>query len=139
MSRRPKFTPEPQPSFIEPGAGSATMPGMTALAPFEADVDPRRGPLDLEIVVPVYNEAAQLAERITALRTFLDESFPFRALVTIVDNASTDDTMRVAQSLAASVPGVAAMHLPRKGRGFALRSAWSTSIAPVVAYMDVDL
>src|SRR6202021_4213007 len=31
------------------------------------------------------------------------------------------------------------MHLPRKGRGYALRSAWSTSTAPVVAYMDVDL
>jgi len=35
--------------------------------------------------------------------------------------------------------GVAAMHLPRKGRGYALRAAWSTSDAPVVAYMDVDL
>ena len=44
------------------------MRGMTALAPFEADVDPRRVPVDVEIVVPVYNEAAQLAERITALR-----------------------------------------------------------------------
>ena len=63
------------------------MPDMTALAPFEAGVDPRRVPMDVEIVVPVYNEAAQLAERITALRTFLDRSFPFRALVTIVDNA----------------------------------------------------
>ena len=72
------------------------MAAMTALAPFEADVDPRRVPLDVEIVVPVYNEAPQLAERITALRTFLDESFPFRALVTVVDNASTDDTDRVA-------------------------------------------
>ena len=115
------------------------MPGMTALAPFEADVDPRRVPLDVEIVVPVYNEAAQLAERITALRAFLDESFPFRALITVVDNASTDDTAKVARHLAATMRGVAAMHLPRKGRGFALRSAWSTSDAPVVAYMDVDL
>lgn len=95
--------------------------------------------MDVEIVVPVYNEAPQLAQRITALRAFLDESFPFETLVTIVDNASTDDTMQVAQSLAAKVPGVAAMHLPRKGRGFALRAAWSTSVAPVVAYMDVDL
>jgi glycosyltransferase involved in cell wall biosynthesis len=115
------------------------MRAMTALAPFEGDVDPRRTPLDVEIVVPVYNEAAQLTERITALRTFLDDSFPFRALVTIVDNASTDDTNRVAGELAASMPGVAAMHLERKGRGYALRSAWSTSEAPVVAYMDVDL
>ena len=115
------------------------MQGMTALAHHEADVDPRRLPMDVEIVVPVYNEAPQLADRITALRSFLDESFPFRALVTIVDNASTDDTMQVARRLAETVPGIAVLHLPRKGRGYALRSAWSTSIAPVVAYMDVDL
>jgi putative flippase GtrA len=95
--------------------------------------------MDVEIVVPVYNEAAQLAARITALRSFLDESFPFRALVTIVDNASTDDTTQVARTLAETTSGVAVMHLPRKGRGYALRSAWSTSSAPVVAYMDVDL
>jgi glycosyltransferase involved in cell wall biosynthesis len=115
------------------------MRDMTALAPFEADVNPRRIPVDVEIVVPVYNEVAQLEERITALRTFLDESFPFRALVTIVDNASTDDTFSVASRIASSRAGVAAMHLPRKGRGYALRAAWSTSEAPVVAYMDVDL
>ncbi len=115
------------------------MPDMTALAPLEAEVDPRHVPVDVEIVVPVYNEAAQLAERVTALRSFLDRSFPFRALVTVVDNASTDDTYAVARDLASSQPGVAALHLPRKGRGYALRSAWSTSEAPVVAYMDVDL
>ena len=112
---------------------------MTALAAVEADADPRRTPLDVEIVVPVYNEAHHLAERITALRTFLDESFPFRALVTIVDNASTDETFAVASELASARTGVAAIHLDRKGRGHALRAAWSTSDAPVVAYMDVDL
>jgi len=115
------------------------MQGMTTLAHPEADVDPRLLPMDVEVVVPVYNESAQLAARVTELRSFLDESFPFRALVTIVDNASTDDTMRVAGTLAETVPGVAAMHVPRKGRGYALRAAWSTSSAPVVAYMDVDL
>jgi glycosyltransferase involved in cell wall biosynthesis len=95
--------------------------------------------VDVEIVVPVYNEATHLAERVTELRSFLDSSFPFPALVTVVDNASTDDTYAVATELAATVPGVAALHLPRKGRGYALRAAWSTSSAPVVAYMDVDL
>jgi cellulose synthase/poly-beta-1,6-N-acetylglucosamine synthase-like glycosyltransferase len=115
------------------------MQGMTALAPDEVDMDPRHTPVDVEIVVPVYNEAPQLVERISALRTFLDESFPFRAVVTIVDNASTDDTYAVATALTDSLSGVAALHLDRKGRGFALREAWSTSSAPVVAYMDVDL
>jgi len=112
---------------------------MTALAPVQSDVDPRRVPVDVEIVVPVYNEAAQLAERITALRRFLDTSFPFRVLVTVVDNASTDETSQVAAALATTMSGVAAMRLPRKGRGYALRESWSTSSAPVVAYMDVDL
>ncbi len=115
------------------------MAGMTTLAPLETPLNPRRLPADVEIVVPVYNEAAQLAERVLALRRFLDESFPFRAIVTVVDNASTDDTFAVAAALVDSTPGVAAMHLSRKGRGYALRTAWSTSTAPVVAYMDVDL
>jgi putative flippase GtrA len=115
------------------------MQDMTVLAPVAAGIDPRRAPLDVEIVIPVYNEAPHLAEQIHRLRTFLDDSFPFRALVTVVDNASTDGTFEVATALAESMPGVAALHLHRKGRGRALRSAWSTSTAPVVAYMDVDL
>ncbi len=115
------------------------MLAMTALAARDTDVDPRRAPVDVEIVVPVYNEADHLGERITELRRFLDTSFPFPALVTVVDNASTDETYAVATELADTTPGVAAMHLPRKGRGYALRAAWSTSVAPVVAYMDVDL
>ena len=115
------------------------MLGMTALAPRVTDLDPRRVPIDVEIVVPVHNEAPQLAERITALRSFLDECFPFRALVTIVDNASTDDTAAIASDLATQVPGVDSMRLERRGRGHALRTAWSSSDAPVLAYMDVDL
>jgi glycosyltransferase involved in cell wall biosynthesis len=115
------------------------MQRMTALAPQQADPDLRRVPVDVEIVVPVHNEAPQLAERITKLRSFLDESFPFRALVTIVDNASTDDTAEIAAALAARLPGVSFLRLERKGRGHALRTAWSSSDAPVLAYMDVDL
>jgi putative flippase GtrA len=112
---------------------------MTLVAPTDSRPARGRPTTDVEIVVPVYNEAPQLAERITTLRHFLDESFPFSALVTVVDNASTDSTFEVATQLAATLPGVAALYVPRKGRGHALRSAWSTSTAPVVAYMDVDL
>ncbi len=94
---------------------------------------------DVEIVVPVYNEAEQLAPSIAALRSFLDTSFPFTATVTVADNASTDDTWRIAAELASTLDGVQAIHLDQKGRGRALRAAWSRSTASVVAYMDVDL
>jgi putative flippase GtrA len=56
-----------------------------------------------------------------------------------VDNASTDRTWGIACRLAGELDGVAAMRLPAKGRGRALRAAWRSSDAPVVAYMDVDL
>jgi glycosyltransferase involved in cell wall biosynthesis len=90
-------------------------------------------------VVPVYNEARCLSDSVTTLRTFLDRSFPFPALVTIVDNGSTDDTGLLATRLAVELDGVRSVHLDMKGRGRALRAVWPTSPARVVAYMDADL
>jgi putative flippase GtrA len=99
----------------------------------------RQNAVQVEVVVPVYNEAHHLAERIATLREFLDAALPFSSLVTIVDNGSTDSTPLVARRLAVSLDGVQTMTLDRKGRGYALRRAWEASTAEVVAYMDVDL
>ncbi len=97
------------------------------------------GPFEVEIVVPAYNEAAGLEASMTTLRHYLDESFPFRTLVTIADNGSTDGTALIAQRLATTMHDVSTLILSRKGKGHALRAAWSASRADVVAYMDVDL
>ncbi|MCU1494247.1 MAG: glycosyl transferase [Acidimicrobiaceae bacterium] len=93
----------------------------------------------IDIAVPVYNEERDLEPSVRRLRAYLDESIPFDSVVTIVDNASTDDSYAVATELARTVPGVRVIHLEEKGRGRALRAAWSVSTADVVAYMDVDL
>ncbi len=47
--------------------------------------------------------------------------------------------MATARRLELALPHVTALHLDGKGRGRALRAAWSRSDAAVVAYMDVDL
>ena len=93
----------------------------------------------LDIVVPVYNEEADLAPSVRRLHAFLTESVPFSARITIADNASTDATLQVARILEAELDGVEVLHLDEKGRGRALRTAWRASDATVVAYMDVDL
>ncbi len=93
----------------------------------------------VEIVVPVYNEAADLGRSIERLHRYLSEQFPLSWSVTIADNASTDSTWGIACELARTLKGVRAVHLDRKGRGRALREVWSASTARVVAYMDVDL
>ena len=94
--------------------------------------------VDVEIVVPVYNEQDDLPITVRRLHTFL-RSFPFTTLITIADNASTDATLRYAVALADELPGVRVVHLDAKGRGRALREVWAASTAQVVAYMDVDL
>lgn len=95
--------------------------------------------LDVEIVVPVHNEEQDLAPSIERLHEYLSESFPFSWRIVIADNASSDDTLSEAHRLADEHAGVDVMHLAAKGRGRALRLAWSASPAKVVAYMDVDL
>lgn len=93
----------------------------------------------LDVVVPVYNEQAVLSGSIHRLYRHLRDDFPFPFRITIADNASIDDTPRVAAELAAALPEVCMVRLEQKGRGRALHQVWSTSDAPVLAYMDVDL
>lgn len=93
----------------------------------------------LDVVVPVYNEQADLAESVYRLHRHLSDHFPFRARITIADNASIDDTPRIATELAAQLSDVRVVRLEQKGRGRALQAVWSTSDAAVLAYMDVDL
>ncbi len=102
------------------------------------DSEPVRTAL-IEIVIPVHNEERELAGSVAVLHAYLHEQFPFPATITIADNASTDATPQVARELAETLPGVRVLRLADKGRGRALRAAWSASDADVVVYLDVDL
>ena len=93
----------------------------------------------VEIAIPVFNEELTLEANIRRLRGYLDESFPLETTIRIVDNASTDMTWEIATRLANALSGVSALRLDQKGKGRAVRAAWSSSNAPIVCYMDVDL
>ncbi len=95
--------------------------------------------VDVEIVVPVYNEQEALAASVHRLHRYLTEKFPLSWTITVADNASNDNTWGIACELAKELDCVSALHLEQRGRGRALRVAWLQSSASVVAYMDVDL
>jgi putative flippase GtrA len=110
----------------------------------ETETAPRSDPSPptttaVEIVVPVHNEEADLDASIRTLHRYLSEHFAHTWAITIADNASADGTWAIAARLADELDHVGALHLAAKGRGRALRTAWSASSARVVAYMDVDL
>jgi len=93
----------------------------------------------LDIVIPVYNEEDDLPGSVRRLHHFLSTEVPYPSRITVADNASTDGTLAVAHALADELPDVDVIHLDAKGRGGALYTAWMSSDANVVAYMDVDL
>jgi glycosyltransferase involved in cell wall biosynthesis len=100
---------------------------------------PRQVAPSVEVVVPVFNEQAALERSVRRLHRFLSAEFPFSWRIVVADNASTDATPAIARTLAQELPGVEVLRLDRKGRGLALREAWSRSDARVLCYMDVDL
>jgi putative flippase GtrA len=93
----------------------------------------------LDVVVPVHNEQSDLEPCVRRLRDYLVAHFPYSFRITVADNASTDATPDIAARLAAELPEVTAVRLAQRGRGRALRAAWSASDATVLAYLDVDL
>ena len=107
--------------------------------PYDPCMTPSYGGLALEIVVPVYNEEAVLERSITRLAEYLTNEMPSTWKITIADNASTDRTPVIAARLSEHLPNVEYRRLEVKGRGYALRDAWSASDAKVLAYLDVDL
>jgi glycosyltransferase involved in cell wall biosynthesis len=106
------------------------MPALSARKPSDIAVD---------VVIPVLNEAHVLAASVSRLRAYLLGELPYRWRIVIVDNGSTDGTDRVGRELNTRHQDVRYLRLDQRGRGRALRFAWSTSAADVVCYMDVDL
>jgi glycosyltransferase involved in cell wall biosynthesis len=92
----------------------------------------------INVTVPVYNEEKVLATSVTRIAAMLD-THGYRYEIVIANNASTDGTLAVANSLAAQSRAIRVLHLDEKGRGRAVKAAWRQSSADVLTYMDVDL
>ncbi len=96
--------------------------------------------MKLHVTIPVYNEERALPVSIPTLHRFLSENMgEFDWEIAIADNASIDGTPGVSREIAASLDRVRYLRLEQKGRGRALKHAWTTCDADICSYMDVDL
>ncbi len=93
-----------------------------------------------DILLPVYNEEHILEKSIVELRKFLQENVSdFDWIITVGDNASTDNTLKIAKELSERFEDVRVFNLDKKGRGRMVKYAWDKSEADVLSYMDIDL
>ena len=103
-------------------------------SPFRAIVNPF-----VDIVVPVLNEEKILQSSIETLDEYMMENLPYRYQITIADNGSQDNTLKIAKNLAQKYQSVRVVRLAKRGRGRALKQVWQSSQADILTYMDVDL
>jgi glycosyltransferase involved in cell wall biosynthesis len=91
------------------------------------------------VVIPVYNEEKVLRKSVETLTDFLRNHDRYIWKIVIADNNSVDSTGEIGRIIASENPIVEYLHIPRKGRGIALRTAWGQTDCDFLSYMDVDL
>ena len=97
-------------------------------------------PTTIDVIIPCLNEERALPPSVRRLHDFMSNALAdYHWSIVIADNGSTDGTQRAALDLCQEFATVRYLRLEQRGRGRALRRAWTESAADVVAYMDVDL
>ncbi len=100
---------------------------------------------DVSIVIPVYNEQAILREAVTELREGLlsvrgDLGHPpLEFEIILAENGSRDDTVALAQGLAAELPDVRTFSLGEPNYGKALRQGILMARGDLVICDEIDL
>ena len=93
---------------------------------------------DLSIVVPVYNEIANIEPLVEAIRVALANEYDWELL--LVDDGSTDGTREAARTLAADDPRIRLISLARNfGQTAAMQAGFDAARGHVIVSMDGDL
>lgn len=96
--------------------------------------------MKIDIVIPLYNEEHVIAQTVETTLSFLKgHPLPYPFTITLANNASTDNSWKICQDLAARYSNVKALDIGKKGKGIAIRTAWTRSDADVLVFMDADL
>ena len=105
-----------------------------------------RSPVDLEVIIPAYNESGRLPATLTAMVAFLSEQ-PWTSRVVVVDNGSVDDTAATVLAVTGRACNVAtgwcveavAIGCSQAGKGAAVHRGLRTSRSRIVGFTDADL
>lgn len=94
--------------------------------------------MDLSIIIPAYNEEKRITDTLISFSKFL-EAHPLNYEIIVVDDGSTDKTIRVIQSLQLTVPHIRILQLPKNmGKGAAVREGMLSAIGSIRLFSDAD-
>lgn len=92
------------------------------------------------IVLPTYNEERVIKENALKVFDFCQKNLKdYDWQILIADNGSNDLTPKIAERLSNNYQKISFFHILEKGRGFALKKAWTDYPADIYTYLDIDL
>lgn len=99
---------------------------------------PSEAPLDISVVIPVYNEEKILRSAVLELRERLAET-GLRYEIVLAENGSRDQTVSLAAELGRQHAQIRCLSVPEPNYGKALRAGILAARAPVVICDEIDL
>lgn len=91
----------------------------------------------LSIIIPAYNEQIRLSQTLESVASFLAAQ-PYEIEVLVVENASTDKTLQIAQSFADRYPNIRAIHEDLPGKGRAVKAGMLAANGEYRFFADAD-
>lgn len=101
-------------------------------------VAPPCAAVDLEIIVPAYNEAERLPATLREAVSFLNDQ-PWLSRVVVVDNGSVDETAAVVNRIDPGAVDIAVTGCSQAGKGAAVRRGLLAATARFTGFVDADL
>jgi dolichyl-phosphate beta-glucosyltransferase len=95
--------------------------------------------ISLSLVLPAFNEAGRMPPYLDAVRKYLDQQYPARYEVLVVDDGSTDGLDRFLEEVAAGWPQLRCLRHPHNlGKGAAVRSGMQAARGELLLFADAD-
>ena len=98
--------------------------------------------VELSIVIPAYNEEKRLARTFRHIRDYFSrcQIKPSQVEVIVVDDGSTDGTLRLAQEWAREIASLRLLsHTPNRGKGYSVRRGMMEARGRIALFTDADL
>jgi len=97
-------------------------------------------PIQFSLVIPTYNESANITRIVEILTHLLDEVIPGEYELIVVDDDSPDGTWKVAQSVTSDYPQLQVMRrTSERGLSSAVIRGWQAAKGHVLGVIDGDL
>jgi glycosyltransferase involved in cell wall biosynthesis len=93
--------------------------------------------VDLEVIIPAFNEEGRLPNTITVIRDYL-ANLRWSSAIVVVDNNCVDRTLETVDGLSSREIKIHVIGCSNQGKGAAVRRGFLTSSARFVGFIDAD-